>query len=323
MSTEQLVDLVIRLALEQAAPEVKTLVGHKFPDDDVWLCCWMARRFVPKAKHAQIVFVNAGQTLPNTQGDPSVLHFDTGGGEYDQHGKGLGQTQTSSASILAEKLGLTDHALKPLLDLAEAVDNIKPLPATSIHFAIEGYPRMFWSRDKGTDWQKVQERVFEFFEIVYGQEIGRLLSRENLKKYAEWTSLPNGIKIAGILGHPELREAAFEQGATVVVWTQSRYGGFYTGIQVNRQSTVRLATVAETLRLAEANVRGIDVRGKNLTYLGRAEPVNTWFLHDSLKLILNGSRSWAPKDYEFTKLPVRHIMGLVCQSLAAIPKERV
>ena len=41
--TTDLVDLIVKLALEEASPEVKTLVTHKFPDDDAWLCIWMAK----------------------------------------------------------------------------------------------------------------------------------------------------------------------------------------------------------------------------------------------------------------------------------------
>ncbi len=321
--TEELVDLIVRLALEEATPEIKTLVGHRFPDDDVWLCCWLAKKFIPKAANAEIVFINAGEFLPGSEKDPSILHFDTGGGEYDQHSKSL--KRASSTTILAEKLGLSDDpGLKPLVEMVTAVDNIEPLLPDSIHFTIEGYPRMFQSN--GTiDWRQVQERVFELFDIVYNQATIKARSRENLKKYAEWTTLPNGLKIASLLWHPESREAAFEAGAAVVIWTQSKGPHyFYTGIQSNRNyPALRLNKIAAFLRFAEAQTRNIHVSNKDLTYTGRGEPISVWFLHDNLKLILNGSRSWKPSEDEYTKLQPRQIIGLVHKALSTIPSEVV
>jgi len=322
---EALIDQILKILLEKPEKKVR-LVGHRFPDDDVWLCFWMAKKFIPEAKEAEICFVNAGQALPGSEGDPHILHFDTGGGEYDQHGKGF--KKTSSATILAERLDLLkDPGIKPLLEMVTAVDNIRLLPPTSIHYAIEGYPRdpKFKNQDGIIDWQMVQERVFELFDIVYNQETRRVQSRENLKKYAEWTTLPNGLKIASILWHPELREAAFEAGAAVLVWTQSRGPGrFYTGIQRSREyEPLRLDNIAATLRFAEAQVRGINVQGKNLLYIGREGPITSWYLHDSLGLILNGSRSWKPTEDEYTKLQPRQIVGLIHKALSAIPSEVV
>jgi len=175
------------------------------------------------------------------------------------------------------------------------------------------------------DWQQVQKRVFELFDIVYNQATIKARSRENLKKYAEWTTLPNELKITSLLWHPELREAAFETGAAVVVWTQSKgLNKFYTGIQRNRKyPEFRLDKVAATLRYAEAQERRIDVRGKTLLYVGRGKPISNWYLHDSLGLILNGSRSWKPAEDEYTKLQPRQIIGLVHKALSAIPFEIV
>jgi hypothetical protein len=321
----QLVDVLVGILFKDNSPEIKTLVGHRFPDDDALLCCWIAKKFIPKAANATIVFVNAGESLPGTENDPSVLHFDTGHGEYDQHG--TKSWRMSSAQILVKKLEekfkIKEPALNPLLELAAAVDNIKPLPSTSIHFIIEGYPRMFRNGNGQIDWQEVQSHVFELFEIIYNQEKQRIQGREDLRRFAEWTTLPNGIKVAALLGHPELREAAFEAGATVVVWTQPKGNGkFYTGIQRHRDSEIRLDGVAGALRFADSREREINVQGRNLRYIGQTTEL-PWYLHDSLGLILNGSRSRKLEKEEFTKLQHRQILGIVHQSLSNIPKGAV
>lgn len=317
--TEELVDKLVKLALEATMPEIGKMGVHRFPDDDCWLSIWIAKKFIPKTTNAEVVFVNAGESLPDSDGDNSILHFDTGGGEYDHHGKGW--RKTSSATILAKKIGvINDPGLRPLLEMVTAVDNIEPLPPTNMHYAINGFPRQYRDTDGTINWQVVQERVFELFEIVYGQETDRVKSREALGKYAEWTTLSNGIRVCSLLWHPECREAAFEGGAQVVVWTVSRNSKhFYTGIQAHRQYPLFLDGTAAALRSQENKTRE-EAATENLRSVGR---IGAWYLHDSKKLILNGSRTWKPTEEEYTKLTPRQIVGLAHRSLSAIPRDIV
>ncbi|OGZ23173.1 MAG: hypothetical protein A3A08_02830 [Candidatus Nealsonbacteria bacterium RIFCSPLOWO2_01_FULL_41_9] len=322
--TGKLVDLILKLAFESAAPEIKTLVGHRWPDDDTLFCLWLAKKFIPNATDAKIVFVNAGKTLPGSDNDASVLHFDTGGGDFDQHNKNL--KKTSSASILVEKMGWDDPGLQPLLDMVTATDNIEPQPKTSIHFIIEGYPRKFRNPDKTIDWPLVIDRTFELFDIIYDQEVQRIQSQKSLRTHAGISLLPNGIKLTSILGYPSLREAAFEDGADVVVWTENRgEKRFHTGIQVNRNSDLVLTKVAALLREREARSRGINAQGKNLMYAGKDDvDAGVWYLHDSsLRLILNGSRSYLPVKEEYTRLSPGDIIQITIQALGKIPREVV
>ncbi len=177
----------------------------------------------------------------------------------------------------------------------------------------------------GIDWSKVQERVFELFDIIYNQEKGRAQSREDLLKVAKFYDLPNGLRVTAILWEPRLREAAFEAGAAVVVWTQSRgKKGFYVGVQRNRNFLkLRLDGVVAALRAAEAKIRGIDVRGQDLGYVDREGPISNWFLHESRALILSGSRTWKLEKNAYTRLSSGYIVKLVRQALSAIPDNLV
>jgi hypothetical protein len=329
--TEKLIDRLMEIISDQNTPEIKTFVTHRFPDDDGWLCLWIAKKFIPKTANAGLVFVNAGETLPGSEGDLSVFHFDTGGGENDQHGKGL--KRSCSAVLLVKRLRelghvnpLNEAGLKPLLEMVTAVDNVEPLPPTSIHFAIEGYPRLpeAKNRDGTINWQWVQQEVFRLFDIAYSQETLKVQNRENLAKFAEWTTLPNGLKVAYLPWHPGCKDAAFEKGAHAAVWTISRgKTHFYTGISTNRKYPLYLDNVAAALRDQEAKVRQIDVRDADLHYVGQEGPINVWYLHDSKKLILNGSRTWKPTEDEYTRLAPRQIVGLILRALSAIPSEIV
>lgn len=353
-----LIDRILETLLQPSTPEIKTLVGHQWPDDDVWLSLWLAQRFLPEAKDAEIAFVNAGESLPGSESDHSVVHFDTGGGAYDQHGKGF--KKTASAEILARALGVRkDPGLQELLEMVIKVDNVEPIPATSIHFTIEGYPHLSNLRlpNGQPDWKTIQERVFELFNTVYGQETQKAKSRANLERFAERTVLSNGLTLGILLWHPELREAAFERGAAVVVWTEGYWVNkqtgvtlslveynqekrratqegsfnpddwkrvFYTGIQTNRRfPSLYLSTVAFELRTSEAEKLGISVsraEQEQLYAVGREGPITRWFLHDSLHLILNGSRTWTPRKEELTELTPSEIVGIVTKTLSRIPR---
>jgi hypothetical protein len=317
--TENLVDRIVRLALDQDSPEIRTLVVHNWPDTDAWLCLWVAKKFVRKAEGAEIVFVRSGEILAGSEDDPSVLHFDTGGGKYDQHGKSL--PRTSSAVLLAQGLEIHDNpGLKALLELTVMVDNVEEIAPTNIHYIIEGLPRIHLNTDNEPDWTTVQKTVFDMFDIVYGQEASRQKSRDDLEKLAGFYTLPNGLRFTELLGCPRLREAAFERGADVVLWTERKKNGFYVGVQVNRRSGVLLSSIAVNLRRAEAAKRGLTLED-DFTFVGQKG--TNWFLHDSLKLILCGSRTHELTGDEFTKLTVQQICQVVGETLEKIPEQVV
>ncbi len=317
--TEELVDRVIEAFINQNAPEIRTLVGHIWPDTDAWLCLWIAKKFVPKTAKAEIVFVRSGESLPGSDDDPSVLHFDTGGGEYDQHGKS--SRRTSSAMLLAQHLELQDDpGLGALLELTVMVDNVEQIAPTNLHYIIEGLPRIHRGADNQIDWVAAQRAVFDMFDIVYGQETGRQESRDRLEEFAGFHTLPNGLRYTELLWCPNLREAAFERGADVVLWTQHKKSGFWVGVQVNRRSGVLLSSVVASLRKAEVAKRGIAAEG-DLARVGQ-EGTN-WFLHDSRRLVLCGSRTHELTDEEFTRLTFQQVCQAVGQALEKIPRDVV
>ncbi|MFH1582420.1 MAG: hypothetical protein ABIA08_01530 [bacterium] len=319
-SEEQAIDRLLDILFNEGKQKIKTLVTHKYPDDDAWLCLWIATNFIPNIAEANIVFINSGNTINGIKEDPSILHFDTGGGQDDQHGKGL--KRTCSAKLLAERLNIAQNpGLKPLLELAVASDNIDRLPVRDIHFLIKGYPQKFRTNGE-TDWDKVRERVFENFDVIYGQEEQREESRRKLKGVGRSTILPNGIKVTSILWNPVCREAAFEEDAAVVIWTAHKRKRFYTGIQVNRNYPIFLDNVVAALRFQENKVRLIKTDG-DLHSVGKRDMDDPWFLYDNKKLVLNGSRAFELTEEQFTKLDPDKIIGTVHSSLSAIPKEIV
>lgn len=320
-SEEGLLDRIVRIAFEETAPEIHALVVHRFPDDDAWLSTWIARKFIPRAANAQLVFVRSGEKLPGTEDDPHVLHFDTGGGEYDQHNRSL--EKTCSAVLLANRLGVqNDPGLTELLKMATDVDNVRKLPPTSIHYAIEGYARLF-QKENEVAWEKVQERVFELFNIVYGQEAQRARGKNDLEKFGRWTQHPNGAKVCFLPYHPNTREAAFAAGATVVIWTEACKAPFRGRVQIGIQRSrdheyLKLRSVAWSLRKAEALQRTLQLGEQELGAVG--EDSNThWFLHDSLGFVCNGSRTHPlEREEEFSLLSLNQVLNLVNREVASM-----
>lgn len=325
--TEELVDRIIKALLDQMAPDIRKLVVHQWPDTDAWLCLWIAKKFVPKTAEAEIVFVRSGENLPGSDGDPSVLHFDTGGGQYDQHGKDLGRT--SSAMLLAQGLGIQgDPGLRALLELSVKVDNVEELSPTEIHYVIEGLPRLLGSKEQDEegrkrwqpDWSVVQKTVFDMFDIIYGQETGRQESRDMLEEFAGFFTLPNKLRYTELLWHPGLREAAFERGADVILWTQRKKDGFWVGVQVSRRSGALLLDVAANLRKAEAAKRGIALEGDPARV---GQEGTNWFLHHSLRFVACGTNTHPVTGDELTKLSWQEISRIVGTTLESVSPELV
>lgn len=301
----------------ETVPKIRVLIGHRFPNDDFWLSCWIAKKFIPSAAKVEIVLVKSSTGRKGLDEDPSVFRVDTGMGEFDQNGKIL--QRTCSAQILADKLGVDkDPGLIGLLKMVAAGDYADKLPPTSLHFAIEGFPRIFYTATNTTDWQMVQERVFELFDIAYWQETSRAQAQANQKKNVYWHSLPNGLHVCTLFGKPQLRLKAFEAGAAVVIWTHLHgKGKFYVGIQTNRDyPDVKLTEVVVQLRRVEALKRGVETDGQDLSYIGRKEPVANWFLSKNCNLILSGGDTWELTKDEYTKLTSRQIESMVCRVLS-------
>ena len=97
------------------------------------------------------------------------------------------------------------------------------------------------------------------------------------------------------------------------------------GVQRSRHLTglLSLRGVAVNLRAVEAQLRSIEVRREDLGYTGREGLTSVWFLHQSMGLILNGSRTWKLTEEEYTNIKPSNLALPVCRALSAIPQDQV
>lgn len=293
------------------------LVTHRRPDTDALCCLWAADRFiVPDGADRKVVLVEAGEHYEPEEGeDATVLHMDVGGGPCDQHGKRL--ERGSSFQLLLDHYGVKDQALAPILELTLKSDNVEYVEATSIHHIFKGLPHHF--ADQGDAMlPKLLEQVYLMLDIIYAQGRQRIEAVAEFRRIGRVQILRNRLKFAALFGKPQLREAAFDAGAHVVFWTQPRKGGFQVGIQVSRTAKASLRGVIRSIRAAEAKKRGIEVSKLDLGAVETLPELPGWFLHDSERLILSGSRSRPLQGEEFTKLTATELVTIVRDALGRL-----
>ncbi len=304
------------------------LVTHRNPDTDAYACLWLAaRRIVGDAEYT-FIMLPAGQRLaPEDEAGYRVLYMDTGGGPLDQHGIDSYE-ETSSFRRMCEHYGFAkDEALWPLINLTVASDNIHELPPHSVHYVLSGLSNYHRNHEtKVVDWELCLDHAFAEFDILYGREKQRLESiaefhRVNPPRY----TLENGLNVCHIWGKPHLREAAFELGADVVMWTILKgKGRYYLGIQLSRRTPAKvedgMASLMAGLRIAEAKKRGISTVGQDLRAPGQNSALfGGLFLlgkPNKRRLILCGSRSATLSADEYLKLTPEEVNDILNERLS-------
>lgn len=294
---------------------VSCVVVHENPDDDALVCLYLLSKLASEQwDTTKVVTVPSGEKMPGSEGDPTVVHLDTGGGPFDQHGKGL--KRGSSASLMGHLLGITDNpAYANLIEMSVKVDNAEAIPPTDLHFIIEGLRYRYRSGE--FDLSTLIVRAFELFDMLSAQGVNHAKSEQGLKAVAQWHETPKG-KVCFLSGRPNLRDAAFKEGAAVVVWTKVTGGHRNVGVQVHRdrQNDLFLWAVAEALRKAERHSRGLNGYAKDLKYPGtRPEIDPSWYYHEKGTLILNGSQSHPLTDDTVSRLGTGRIVRTVVTAL--------
>lgn len=302
------------------------LVVHRHPDDDAFACQWGAvRRLIGKGVKYELAFIpTQNGKLPDEECvGYRVLYMDTGGGPLDQHDKGL--KRVSSFQLMCKHYGWDDdRALWPIIDLTVATDNVEVVDRMSVHYVLSGLAS--YHRDhtsKTIDWITCCERAFEMFDILYGQEQGRLKGVADYKKFGKHYTLPNQMNVATVLWNPHAREAAYAGGADAVMWTvQKKRNRFLVGIQLNRNTAQKveggMQSLIAGLRIAEAKKRGTETEGHDLrAHRADKNIFGAWYLHDSKRLILCGSRSAPLEPSDYTVLTPEEILSVIMTRLGS------
>ncbi len=307
------------------------VVIHDYPQGvDELVSAWAAMRVLGHNRPAvNLTFVRAGENLPTEEcAGCEVIHIDTGRGEFDQHGHPE-HSRTSSFELFAKHYKLDqDPGITPLLELTIKADNIEDIDPTSVHYLFKSRVKRYRNPEtKEVDWKSYVQVCFEDLDDIYKFHSNKARAKAEFEcalqaNECQIKDLGNGLRVYWTGFMPNLREAAFDHGADVVVMMAKADRSFHPLIQCSRKSRVKLCRVNFDLRQEEVKARNISPKGINF-WEEKVDPAlggAHWFLHHSNKLLCCGSRSH-PLDSpeEFTKLRPFKIFNIVCHSLAQLP----
>ena len=149
---------------------------------------------------------------------------------------------------------------------------------------------------------------------------------KDFQTFGRVVTLKNGLKLGTIWHRPHLRQAAFDAGCDVGMWTQDlkgdRKGLFYPAIQAHEETDphLKLDSVIAGIRFAEAAKRGSDTKGINMRIWGQHKNLfGGWFMHDSCRFIACGTRAHELEKHECTLLSEREILNIIVARLEKEP----
>ncbi len=270
---------------------MKTIVTHFSVDLDAVTACWLVKKFIPGWSKADIVFVHAGSTLNKLppDGDPNIIHVDTGFGAFDHH---QCDDNTCAAKLVFEHLVrkkyINNKLIVPLERLIAFVNDID-------HFAEVNFPDAIADRYdflfshiieslKVTfrDDKKILEVCFAILDAILLSFKNKVRAEEDIKKgylfKSKW-----GKSIAMETGSEEALKLALKMGYDLVIRKNPNNG------------SLRIKTLPKKI---------LDLTPL-YTKIKEVDKKATWFLHASKNMLLNGSAknpSLIPSSLSLEKL---------------------
>jgi len=255
------------------------IVTHKNPDPDAVCAVWLLKRYHPDFEEAEIRFISAGSTYQDKKvdGDSEIVHVDTGFGRFDHH-------QYKERTCAARKV------LDFLKDNQKVVD-IPPDEKKVLEKLVE----IIIQDDHFEDciWPEANNNRYSFWltPILDGLKRGGLLNDQGLIEF--------GLKcLDGILTSLKLKLEAEKEIEESGVEFESPWGPGL-GIESRNDEVIKVGQKqgrALVVRKDPSGMVRIKVRpdsGADLTkiyqVLNQKDPKATWFLHQSKKMLLNGS----------------------------------
>jgi len=254
---------------------MKTIVTHLSPDLDAICAVWLIRKYLKGWDEADVVFVPAGSTLDRQQvdSDPSIIHVDTGNGQFDHH---------DSSEYMSAGRQVFDY-LKfkqsiPRRD-TDAVERVVEIVTFSDHFRDvffvqpeEDYYLMF-AKDLVHHYKAVARDDLEV--ISFGTNILNASLYGMKQKIRAEVDIEDGYVFKSIFGSGIALNCGNSQA---LVLAQKR--GYMLVIQRNpQQHFVKIKLHPKSKK----NLKKVH------EYLEKKDSQATWIYHPSGKMIINGS----------------------------------
>lgn len=239
----------------------RVIVGHLHPDLDCITAIWILCRW-GNMGDAELRFVSAGTTLDDrpVDGDPLVVHVDTGGGRFDHHH--TNDHALSASELVRRAIAPHDAALARIVQYVTDIDHAYVDLSTifNINDLIGGYHQRFPDQP-----ERVVAAMSENFDAWHAHEERQNRLKDAFRRRIEFDT-PWGLGIAMESDDGGSSRLAFGSGAVLYVYRDKRG---HTGISARARSDVDLTPVFYDLR--------------------RLDPDADWYLHPSKRLLLCGT----------------------------------
>lgn len=286
----------------------KTIVTHKAPDLDAVVSVWLIKRFLPGWKEAKVAFVNAGQTFEGMKvdADPEILHVDTGLGRLDHH---QGNDELCAAQLVwgrtqkepqhhegcgvqhGKKFRKSAEAIERLLLIVNEVDHGRDIswPEAASDRYLFFLEEIFGGlKGRGFSDQEIIEFGLTALEGVYKVFKDRVEAEKILQEgKAIDFETPWGKGLAVETVNDTILTLGEKKGYVLVIKKDSRFGN--VRIYARWDKEVDLTKVYEGLKKKDEEA--------------------DWFLHQSKKILLNGSAS--NPGMKPTKLSLQEIIDII------------
>ena len=275
------------------------IVTHQGPDLDAITSTWLLKRFLTVDwGEARVEFVSAGERLSPERMEElgvsadQVVHVDTGLGEFDHHQEELGGKRVCAASLVFERIKQRQSdkkdnaALKFLVEYVTQIDHFEncywPDASNlryqlSIHNLIEGAQLTDVYDD-----ERLLQFGFDMLDAAYARLRSEVKADEIIQKKGQHFMIGNWKVLAIATSSKDVEKRAQMLGVDLVIRKDEDYG---------------------PVRIKATPRSGIDLTPVYTAIL-EMDKVGTWFLHNSKRMLLNGSRksTQAPTPLSLTQV---------------------
>ncbi len=243
---------------------------HIGPDLDAAAAAWLIKQFVPGWEDALLQFVPAGKTLNDAppDGNPEIIHVDTGFGKFDHH---QSDVDTCAALLVYESLGKKDEALERLLRVVNDIDHFREcfFPNPTADFWDICLPSIIdgWRLLYADNPIKLVDLIMTSLDGAYKMFQNKVWAEREIREKANLfdTRWGKGFGIETL--NDEVVHYGQKMGYVIVIRKDPKKG--YLRIKAVPKAEIDLTPLYEALK--------------------KEDPTATWFLHASRHMILNGS----------------------------------
>jgi hypothetical protein len=257
------------------------IVGHLSPDVDCLCAIWILRRWHDLA-HATLCFVPSGQTLDGkpADGDPRIIHVDTGLGRFDHHSSA--DHSLSATELVRRAVAANDAVLKRIAQAVTRLDHALAEGGTAPNICnlIEGFNALHPEAP-----ELVAAAMFANFDAWYASEAKQVRLEQAFAQRIEFDT-PWGFGIAMESDDGGSSRLAYSAGAILYAY---RDGKGNMGIAARSRTQVDLTQVLRDLK--------------------RIDREADWFLHPSKRMLLCGTPKSPPRVP--SKLSLEELVGVL------------